>query len=91
MSDNPAAIVVGEFARNVREIVRVQLDQFRGHNMVQVRNFYAAGDGTWKPGKGGIAMTVRHLPRLAAAINEALAEAQRAGWLAEDHGGDDAT
>ena len=91
MSDNPTVIVVDEFARNDREIIRVLLDRFRGHDMLQIRNFYPGRDGEWCPGKGGIAMAVRHLPRLAAAINSALAEAQRAGLIRAEPSGDDDT
>jgi hypothetical protein len=91
MSDSAPAIVVGEFARNDREIVRVMLDTYRGHRILQIRNFYSASDGTWKPGKGGIGMAVRHLPRLAKAINTALAEAARSGIIQPEVGssGDD--
>jgi hypothetical protein len=89
MRDNTSVIVVDEFPRNDREVVRVVIDQYRGHHMIQIRNFYLGSSGDWLPGKGGIGMSARHLPRLATAINAALAEAQRAGMIDSRGGGDD--
>lgn len=63
--------LVTEFARNDREIVRVTIDQYRGHDVVSIRNFYQASGGEWKPGRGGMTMAVRHLPALIKALTEA--------------------
>lgn len=63
--------LVTEFARNDREMVRVTIDEYRGHDVVSIRNFYKAADGEWKPGRGGMAMAVRHLPTLIKALIQA--------------------
>jgi len=49
---------IATIKKNSREELRVTLDEFRGHHLVNVRIFYDAGDGEMKPGKQGIAMKV---------------------------------
>jgi hypothetical protein len=44
-------ILIGEFEKNSREIVRVQLTEFKGFELLDVRSFYKQGED-WSPGKG---------------------------------------
>lgn len=45
-------ILISEFEKNGREIVRVRLTEYRGVELVDVRAFYQGTGGEWKPGKG---------------------------------------
>jgi hypothetical protein len=65
-------IIIAEWDRNKREVVRVELDQYNGRHTVNVRVWYRDGDAL-KPGKTGITLAVKHLPALA----EALVDAER--------------
>jgi hypothetical protein len=80
-------IIVCEWDRHDRERIRVTLDKFNGHNIVSIRNFYRDDAGEMKPGRGGIAMSLRHLKQLVSAINAALAEAQARGLVDGEGGG----
>lgn len=79
-------IVVGEFRKNAREIVRVALDEFNGHDLISLRVFFDAGDGSMRPGKSGLACRVGLLPELSKAVNSALEQARDLGLL-RDGGG----
>jgi hypothetical protein len=74
------ALIVAEWDRNSREVVRVALDQFKGHHTIGARIWYRSGDGL-KPGKGGLTLGVKHLPALADAVAKALVQARGLGLL----------
>jgi hypothetical protein len=80
-------IVVAEWDRNSREVVRVSLDRFNGCNTIDVRTWYRAADGSPRPSKSGITLSIKHLPAMAAALAQALARAAELGLLG-DGGGD---
>jgi len=67
--------------KNVREQIRVQLQEFQGHDLVAARIFYHNGDEDRKPGKNGLTVKVGLLPDLVAALTKAEAEAKKAGLL----------
>jgi hypothetical protein len=77
--DRPA-LVVAEWDRNSREVVRVALDQFKRHRTVSARIWYRAGIEI-KLGKGGLTLGLKHLPALADALAKALAQARELGLL----------
>ncbi|WP_336042567.1 transcriptional coactivator p15/PC4 family protein [Pseudooceanicola nanhaiensis] len=72
---------IATIKKNSREELRVTLDEFRGHHLVNVRVFYDAGDGEMKPGKQGIAVKVELLRELLAALDAAEKSARQAGLL----------
>ena len=69
-------VTVAEWRRNSRETIRVQLDEYQGCATIDVRSWYAADDGELRPGRSGITLSVRHLPKLADAVGQALAAAR---------------
>lgn len=73
----------GEWPRNSREEVRVRIDQFKDHIIVDCRIWFRDEIGELRPGRGGLTLSVRHLPALAAAVGAALAHATAAGLLPE--------
>ena len=72
---------IATIKKNSREEIRVTLDEFRGHHLVNIRVFYDAGDGEMKPGKQGIAVKVELFPELLAALGTAEKAARRAGMM----------
>lgn len=51
-----------------------ELSTYEGHNLIDIRSWHPATDGTLKPGKG-FACTVKHLPKLIAVLTKAVAKA----------------
>jgi Transcriptional Coactivator p15 (PC4) len=72
--------------RDRRAHVRVDLGEYEGHPLINVRVWETGSDGIDRPTKKGIALTVRKLPELHAAITKALAKARELSLL--DDGGE---
>jgi len=51
--------------------IHVRLSRFRDRDYLDIRNFYEADDGEWKPTRKGIAVPVELYPDLMAALREA--------------------
>lgn len=75
-------IIIAEWDRNAREVMRVALDQYNGRHTINVRVWYRDG-GELKPGKTGITLATKHLPALAEALVKAERRAHELGLLDE--------
>jgi len=53
------------------DLVKVSLTEFKGRQYVEVRTYYMADDGEWKPTKKGITLA----PDLMRQVNGALGQA----------------
>ena len=76
-----AEIIIAEWRKNSREILRVRFDSYKGQTLICVRAWYADSDGILKPGRGGLTVSIRHLPALASALAKAMDMASVAGFL----------
>ena len=83
MADLP--LIVAEFERNAREVVRVSIGEFRGRKTIDVRTWYRDGT-TLKPGRSGITMALVHLPALADGLQLALIRAEAGGLIDDGRG-----
>jgi pyruvate carboxylase len=81
-------VIVAEFEKNGRELIRIALDRYAGRDIIDVRTWYAAGD-TFKPGKSGITVAVKHLQSMAEGLAAALAKARELGLINDKNGTDD--
>jgi hypothetical protein len=85
-------LVIAEWDRNAREVIRVALDHYRGRHTIDIRVWYHADDvlklekSVLKPGKTGITLAVKHLGAMADAMAKALDEARELGLLVDDGG-----
>lgn len=77
-------VIIAAWPKNARETLMVRLDSFKGNPVLDLRVWYAGGDGSMKPGRGGLTIALRHLPRIAEAMAKALATATASGLLEED-------
>lgn len=73
---------IATIRKNVREDLRVTLEEFRGHHLLNLRIWYDAEDGEQRPGKQGVAIRLDLLPHLRKALSEAEQEARKSGFLA---------
>jgi hypothetical protein len=76
-------IVVAEWPRNSREVVRVSIDVYNGRHTVNARIWFYDDADELRPGRTGIVLAVKHLPALADALTKALGAARDAGLLEE--------
>jgi len=78
-------IIIAEWDRNAREVVRVALDRYNGRYTINVRVWFHDG-ATLKPSKSGITLSTKHLPALTEALARSLDAARDFGLL--DDGGE---
>ena len=86
MSQRPtpaAPVEVAKFWKNRRrnESVHVSLSEYEGHVLINVRTYATGTDGIDRPTPKGVAMGIRKLPELAAALTKALAKARELGLI----------
>lgn len=76
-------LIIATLTKNARESVRVALDEFRGHNLLDVRVVVplTAHAATLTPTGKGISVNVAMIPSLRAALADAEARAVTLGWL----------
>lgn len=74
-------IIIAEWDRNGREVVRVALDSYQGRTTINARVWFHDGDGSLKPTKTGITLAVKHLPALAEALANAENRARELGLI----------
>ena len=76
-----AEIIIAEWPKNSRETLRVRIDSFKDQAVICCRSWYPASDGSMKPGRGGLTVSIRHLPALASALAKAVETASASGLL----------
>lgn len=78
----PEPIEVAKFFANRKgDVVIVSLREFEGMPLLDIRKHYADGSGFLRPTRKGIAVVIRRLPDLAAAIMKAEKTARELGLL----------
>lgn len=78
-------LTVATIGKNASEEVRVVLDTFKSHNLVDLRVFAAFSAAAVKmPTKKGLSCRVEMIPDLIAALQEAQEQARALGWLEGD-------
>ncbi len=80
--------VIATIEKNAVEELRIELSEYRGHDLVNLRIWaaYDAPTSEKRPTKKGFALRITQLPSLIAALLEAEREARAAG-LIEDPAG----
>ena len=74
-------IVIAEWPRNARELVRISLDRYNNRETIDIRSWWLDSEGSWRPGRGGLTVAVRHLPALAEGLATALNRARALGLV----------
>jgi hypothetical protein len=76
-------IITGDFAKNSREHVRVALDTYAGHDLIDIRVTAQLNNatGVWVPTKKGVSVNITLLPDLIAALQTAEVRARELGLI----------
>jgi hypothetical protein len=61
--DDQYGIPVHTFAKNKREQIRIALNEYQGHEYIDIRTFYST-DGQFKPSSKGITLKKELYPEL---------------------------
>lgn len=72
---------VATIRKNAREDLRVTLEKYRGHHLLNLRIWFDAGGGEQRPGKQGVAIRLDLMPHLRQALAEAERKARKLGLL----------
>jgi Transcriptional Coactivator p15 (PC4) len=83
--------IVGEWPIGRHEHLRVSVELFNGVWLVNCRKWFEAENGELRPGKQGIALGVKQLPRLVEAMGRALASARQRKLIDDPAAGPEAT
>ena len=55
--------------KNTREELRIERQEYRGHDLINFRVWYDDGTGEYRPGKQGIAFRAELLPEVVNALS----------------------
>jgi hypothetical protein len=74
-------IIIAEWPRNYREIIRVALDRFNNHYTIDIRSWWRDHGGIFRPCRNGLTLGVKHLPALTDGLADALDRARAFGLV----------
>lgn len=76
-------IIITELRKNSRERVRVALDEYQGHHLLDIRVLAQLTESSdvWTGTKKGVAVNVALIPILREALEAAEAQARQMGWI----------
>ncbi len=69
-SSSGESVLISQFEKNKKEEVRISVDTFHGRKLINIRVYYRDDDGSMKPGKQGLALSVEQYKDIAGAILE---------------------
>ena len=79
-SSTLAPCVVAEWPKGPNEVVRVCLQNYKGHPVINIRVWYQSrGDETLRPGTNGISLAVTHVAKIRKALKKAEQMISKAG------------
>jgi hypothetical protein len=85
-ADPLAPLLIAEWPIKRGEIVRVSIENYKGTWLINLRKWFEAEDEQLRPGKG-LSLSVKHLRRISAAMDEALEVARHQGLIPTDEDG----
>jgi hypothetical protein len=79
--------IIAEWPLNKRgEHLRISIENYNGHDLINIRKWFEAGDGTLHPSKQGVAVQVKNIRQLVDAMTKVLAAAVKRGLVPPDDG-----
>lgn len=64
-------MLIGEIEKNMKEKIRVSIEEYKGHKFVDCRVYWQDGGGGWKPSKKGIALNDETIDEVIEALQKA--------------------
>ena len=72
-------VVIAEWPRNSRELIRVSLGHLNTCFTIDIRCWWRDPKRIFRPGRDGLTLSIKHLPKLAQAMSKALECAEEFG------------
>jgi Ran GTPase-activating protein (RanGAP) involved in mRNA processing and transport len=60
--------LIADIEKNSREIIRVEVTEFKGRELINLRIWYSDFDGSYKPTQKGVAIDINHYDKLKDAV-----------------------
>lgn len=80
-----APIRIREWAKNDSEVIRVEIDTYKGKPRINARVWYTDKEaGELKPAKNGLNLPIEHLRKLAKAFQRAVKEAEKSDLIEKE-------
>lgn len=77
--------LINKFEKNSREEIRIQLREFKGHQLLDIRTFYFTSEGGEpKPSPKGVSVSLKLFSQLKEAILEAEKVLKEEGLMSDD-------
>ena len=76
-----ADFLIASIPKNSREKLQIGLTEYGGHQLLNLRVWYSADDGSLRPGKAGLALRIEKIRELIDALKATEMEANRLGLL----------
>ena len=70
-----------------RAVIVISISRYENNDIIDIREHFTDAAGCMQPSRKGIAMGIRKLPELAAAVQKALARARALKLIDDDGGG----
>lgn len=62
--------LIADIEKNSREIIRVEVTEFKGRELINLRIWYSDFDGSYKPTQKGVALDINQFEKLKDAIDK---------------------
>lgn len=62
--------VISDINKNSREIIRIEVSEFKGRELINLRIWYQHFDGEYKPTQKGITLDISHYEELKGAVDQ---------------------
>jgi hypothetical protein len=84
--DDQEPVLIAEWPIKRGEIARVSIENYKGTWLIDLRKWFEVDAGDWRATSKGLKISVKHLRRISAAMNEALEIASARGLIPADKG-----
>jgi hypothetical protein len=64
-------MMISEIEKNLKEKIRVSIEEYRGHKFIDCRVYWQDDQGEWRPSKKGIALNSDSIDKVIEALQKA--------------------
>lgn len=65
-------MLIAEIEKNLKEVIRIEISEFKGKNYLNIRLWYMSEDGEYKPSPKGISLPVSKAENISEALKKSV-------------------